>query len=65
MKINFQKLADAIGMEIEQYHEYQYFRLQAVEAELKRSKRTLIEISEASTKQALNINIALDDEVHK
>lgn len=45
----------------DQIIEFQKARIEALEAELKRVKNTLNEISEVSTKKALDIKVMLSD----
>jgi hypothetical protein len=61
MKINFEQLAASMDMTIEQYTEYLYASNQALRLELAKAKSTIEEISEISTRKALDLKVVLSD----
>lgn len=61
MKINFEQLAASMDMTIEQYTEYLYVSNQDLRLELQKAKATMDEVSEISTRKALDIKVILSD----
>lgn len=61
MKINFEQLAASMDMTIEQYSEYLYLSNQALRLELQKTKSTMDEISEISTRKAKDLKVIIRD----